>query len=268
MTDRPLSAVSSFVVLCRSAAVANSIRHDRYAARMSRLRETDEPQSRRDRPAKPPLSRAVITAAALEIVRQDDLDSVTLRKVADRLDTGPASLYVYVANREELLERMLDRVLSEVPPVRVEARRWQTRLVELFTRMLAALDRYPGIAQVGLGSMSTSPAGLAITENCLALLRSGGVSDQAAAWLCDGLLLYTYAHAVEHAIERKRTPTAPHHKSPDTDFSSEARELFASLPEDRFPNLRRMAVTMTTGDDAARFEFGLSSLIHGALESG
>jgi AcrR family transcriptional regulator len=232
------------------------------------IRETDEPQSRRDRPAKPPLSRAVITAAALEIVRQDDLDSVTLRKVADRLDTGPASLYVYVANREELLERMLDQVLSEVPLVRVEARRWQARLVELFTGMLAALNRYPGIAQVGLGSVSTSPAGLAISENCLALLRTGAVSDQAAAWLCDALSLFTHAHAVEYAIERRRAPTAPHHKSPDTDFGAEVRELFASLPEDRYPNLKRMAVTMTTGDDATRFEFGVSALIRGALEGG
>jgi AcrR family transcriptional regulator len=230
------------------------------------IREADEPRSRRDRPAKPPLSRAVITAAALDLVRRESLDAVTLRKVADRLDTGPASLYVYVENREELLERMLDQVLSEVPSVRVEARRWQARLVELFNGMLAALDRYPGIAQVGLGSLSNSPAGLSITENALALMRAGTVPDQAAAWACDALLLYTFAHSVEHAIERRRVPTTPQHKSADIDFIAEFRVLLASLPEEEFPNLKSMAVTMTSGDDAQRFEFGLKALIRGARD--
>ena len=113
-------------------------------------REDDEPQSRRDRPAKPPLSRAAITSAALDLVREDGLESITLRKVADRLDTGPASLYVYVPNREALLERMLDTVLAEVPLVRVGRKKWQPRLATLFSAMLETLNRYPGIAEVGL----------------------------------------------------------------------------------------------------------------------
>ncbi|MGB0091037.1 MAG: TetR/AcrR family transcriptional regulator [Solirubrobacteraceae bacterium] len=229
---------------------------------MTEIRDLDEPRSRRDRPAKPPLSRAVITATALELVRQDGLDAVTLRKVADRLDTGPASLYVYVANREELLERMFDRVLSGVPAVKVNQRKWRERLAELFRGMLAALDRYPGIAQVGLGSMSSTPGGLAIVENTLALMHAGGVPDQAAAWACDALLLYTVASAVEHAIERR--PILPGHKSPDKDYAGAARELFLSLPSDRYPNLNRMAVTMTTGGSPERFEFGLNALIRGA----
>jgi AcrR family transcriptional regulator len=230
------------------------------------IREADEPQSRRDRPAKPPLSRAVITAAALELVRHEDLDAVTLRKVADRLDTGPASLYVYVANREDLLDRMLDQVLVEVPSVRIDAKGWQTRLVELFSGMVAELDRYPGIAQVGLGSLGNSPAGMAIAENALALMRAGNVPDQAAAWACDALLLYTYAHATEHAIERRRAPATPQHKSPEVDFIAEHRERLASLPEEEYPNLKAMAVPMTTGDDRQRFEFGLTALIRGARD--
>lgn len=229
---------------------------------MTEARELDEPRSRRDRPAKAPLSRAVITATALELVRQEGLDAVTLRKVADRLDTGPASLYVYVANREELLERMFDRVLSEVPAVKLSRRKWRERLAELFSGMLAALEPYPGIAQVGLGSMSTTAGGLAIVENALALMHAGGVPDQTAAWACDALLLYTAATAVEQAIERR--PTLPGHKSHDRDYAGVARDLFGSLPSDRYPNLNRMAVTMTTGGDRERFEFGLNALIRGA----
>jgi AcrR family transcriptional regulator len=53
---------------------------------------TDRPQSRRERPAKPPLSRAWIVSTTLDIVRREGLSKATMRRVAGELDTGPASL--------------------------------------------------------------------------------------------------------------------------------------------------------------------------------
>jgi AcrR family transcriptional regulator len=197
---------------------------------MALVREHDEPHSRRDRPAKPPLSRAAITDAALELVREQGLDAVTLRKVADRLDTGPASLYVYVPNRDALLERMLETVLAEVPLMRVGRKKWQPRLTELFRGMLNTLNQYPGIATVGLGSSPVGPGARGITENALALMNAGGVSTRTAACAYDALRLFTLAHAIEYAIELRRGPV-----------------------ED--------------GDDhLERFEFGLNALVRGARD--
>jgi AcrR family transcriptional regulator len=226
--------------------------------------EHREPRSRRARPAKPPLSRAVIVDAALELVRLDSLEAVTLRNVADRLDTGPASLYVYVANREDLLERMLDRVLSQVPAVTVDPGRWQEQLTELFTAALDAMCRYPGLAQVALGSIPVWPSALAITETALPLLRAGGIPDQAASWACDALWLVTVATAVEHGIERRRKPTAPHHKSLAANYIGPIQGMYAALPADRYPNITSMAVTLTEGDDAQRFTFAINAIINGA----
>ena len=223
-----------------------------------------EPRSRRDRPAKPPLSRAAIVEAALAIARQDGLEAVTLRNVAQRLDTGPASLYVYVDNRDDLLERMLDHALSEVPAAPVDLRSWQRQLAGLFTATLDALDRYPGLAQFALGSIPAWPSALAITENALALMRAGGIPDQAAAWTADALYLLTVATAVEHGIERRRAPTAAHHKSPAADYSAAARELYAALPADRYPAITSMAAILTQGNDAQRFAFALNAIINGA----
>jgi AcrR family transcriptional regulator len=225
-----------------------------------------EPRSRRDRPAKPPLSRAAIVQAALEIVEREGIEAVTLRRVASALDTGPASLYVYVANRDDLLERALDRVLADVPRVPVDARRWRELLVELISGVLDTLDGRPGIAQVALGWIPTSEAGLAITENAFALLRAGGVSDQAAAWACDALMLQAVATSVEHSIELSREPVTAGQKSPAVDFKTATRERLAQLPPDRFPILSTVADTMTTGDDRQRFHFAISALIAGAHE--
>jgi len=226
--------------------------------------QLSEPRSRRDRPAKPPLSRAAIVETALQLVQQDGLDAVTLRNVAQRLDTGPASLYVYVTNRDDLLERMLDRALSEVPVAAVDPGHWQQQLTGLFTATLDALCRYPGLAQVALGSIPAWPSALAITENALALMRAGRIPDQAAAWAADALYLLTVATAVEHGIERRRAPTAPHHKSPAADYTGAVRELYAALPPDRYPAITSMAPTLTQGDDAQRFAFAVNAIINGA----
>ncbi len=199
------------------------------------MAEDAEPLGRRDRPAKALLSSAVIVDAALELVARDGLDAVTLRRVADRLDTGPASLYVYISNREQLLERMLDRALAEVGEVVVKHKRWRRRLVELFEEVLDALDRYPGIGQVALGVTPEGPAAEAIAGNARELMHAGGVDSQTAAWACDNLFLFTAATAVRHAAARgKRSESEP--SSGDERFAFGVNALTRAAARDALPS--------------------------------
>ncbi|MFK4274211.1 TetR/AcrR family transcriptional regulator, partial [Streptomyces milbemycinicus] len=69
-----------------------------------------EPISR-ERPAKPALSRRWIVDTAVRIMRAEGLGKVTMRRLAQELDTGPSSLYVYVANTAELHAAVLDSLL-------------------------------------------------------------------------------------------------------------------------------------------------------------
>ena len=71
-------------------------------------------RSTRDRPAKAPLSREAVIDAGLGVLRAEGIEGVTMRRVATELDTGAASLYVYVANRQDLLNQMFDKNSS--PP--------------------------------------------------------------------------------------------------------------------------------------------------------
>ena len=77
----------------------------------------DTPRSRRERPAKPALTREGIVAAAVAVLRAEGLRKVTMRRLAEELDTGPASLYVYVRNAAELHAAILDELLGTVGPV-------------------------------------------------------------------------------------------------------------------------------------------------------
>ena len=163
---------------------------------MTEVSGKSEPVSRRERPAKPPLSRGAIVDAALALAERDGVQGVTLRAVARQLDTGPASIYVYFANRDELLGRMLDRALADVPASAVRSKRWRRRLLDLYAATVQALDSYPGLARVALEvDPLGGPGAQAITENAMALMRTRDLPEPTAAWGCDALLLFTLAAA-------------------------------------------------------------------------
>src|ERR1700754_2275592 len=107
-------------------------------------------RSTRDRPAKAPLSEAAVVDAALALLQSDGLEAVSMRRVAAALDTGAASLYVYVAGREGLLQAMLDRVTATIELETPDPSRWRAQLHGLLERMHEALIAHPGIAALTL----------------------------------------------------------------------------------------------------------------------
>src|SRR4051794_37413104 len=121
-------------------------------------------RSTRDRPAKPPLSREAVVAAGLAILTAEGLGAVTMRAVAAALDTGPASLYAYVANRDELLHEMLNEVLGTVPVPVTDPERWREQLRTLLLDMVQAMESHPGIAAIALGYIPTEDNAMRVAE--------------------------------------------------------------------------------------------------------
>lgn len=76
------------------------------------VHQRSQPRSRRERPAKPALSRAWIVEETIAIMRSEGLEKATMRRVAQALDTGPASLCVDVANTTELHAAVPDELLG------------------------------------------------------------------------------------------------------------------------------------------------------------
>lgn len=69
---------------------------------------------RGERGPAPGRSRSQITTVAIELADEGGLAAVSMRQVAQRLGTGPASLYRYVTTRDELLALMADAVAGEI----------------------------------------------------------------------------------------------------------------------------------------------------------
>ena len=126
------------------------------------------PRSRRARPAKPALSREAIVDAALAIVREEAIDALTMRRLAQALDTGPASLYVYVANRDELWDLVFDAAVASIETEPTDLARWREQLHALTGRMLHMLVvEYPGMARLAMARIPVGDNALRVSESML-----------------------------------------------------------------------------------------------------
>jgi AcrR family transcriptional regulator len=217
----------------------------------------EPPRSRRDRPAKPALNRQGIIDAALVILRDEGLHKVTMRRIATVLDTGPASLYVYVRNTEDLHAQILDALLAPVPAAPRPGGDWRERLKALLTDFRDILFQHPEIARMALSTHPSGPNYMALAEAVLALLAEGGVEGRAAAWGLDILLLYPTAVAVEHSGPRSPVPE-------DVELSDLAAKIAVADPV-RFPHLALLGAELVAGDSGSRSDFAFDVLLDGIL---
>jgi AcrR family transcriptional regulator len=215
-------------------------------------------RSTRDRPAKPPLSAEAIVDAALAICREESLDAVTMRRVAAELDTGPASLYVYVRNRDELLREMLDRVSGAVALPDVDPARWREQVHELVEGWLRAMESAPGLASVAVGNPPATERMMVGADHLMGLLLAGGVTPRDAAWAIDILPLITTATAVETDVHRALGHTGE-------EMVERIEATLASAPADRFPNLIRYGKELVSGDGDERFHFAIEVFLDGLV---
>jgi AcrR family transcriptional regulator len=217
-------------------------------------------RSTRGRPAKPPLSKAAIVDAALTILQSDGLEAVTMRRVASALDTGAMSLYVYVPNREGLLQAMLDRVTATIELEPPDRSRWRAQLHSLLRRLHQALLAHPGMAALTLADPPTTETVLLLAENLLGILLAGGLDPQDAAWACDILVLLVTAVASEDDVRRARGRGGG-----DRERVDEIHATLAGLPPDRFPLITAHAAQMVAGDGDERFRFAVDVVVDGVV---
>jgi len=222
------------------------------------------PRSRRDRPAKPALSRDAIVDAALAIVREEGIDALSMRRVAQALDTGPASLYVYVANRDALWELLFDAALATVATEPTDPERWREQLHELAARIVQMMAvEYPGMARLAMAHIPVGDNSLRVVESMLSLLKAGGASDQAAAFAADLIGSYTTAIAYEQSLYAALY-NDPEHMEREV---GRIAERFADLSPERYPTLAALGDKMTMGDGEERFSLGLDVIVNGLIET-
>lgn len=214
-------------------------------------------RSRRERPAKPALSREWIIAETIEIMRTEGLEKATMRRVAQALDTGPASLYVYIANTAELHSAVLDELLA-LPSEQSGA--WNEQLEALLRSYADVLFAYPGLARSALLIRPTGPNAIRLYDRVLGLLLEGGVAVDRAAWGVDLLLQYVTGNAAEHSTPSPDDIDAP--ADDEAEMGILATALRASDPA-ATPHIAAHVDVVLSGEPSQRVTWAIQALIAG-----
>ena len=220
---------------------------------------------------KPALSREAIVEAAIRITDEEGFEAVSMRRVAQEFGTGAASLYAYVANKDELMDLIVDQLMLESamdlgdPAENVDD--WQEQIKDMVRAGYRVLSSHRDIARAMLGRIPFGPNGLRNVENMLKILRAHGLPDYIAAYAGDLIGQYMVGSAIEDYMWKQRHPDA----TPEdvAEAMSQVGDYLEALPREEFPNLTAMARMMVgdSGDPDSplfdRFELGLDILVRG-----
>ena len=209
-----------------------------------------------------PLTREAIVKTGLEVLDERGLAGFSMRRVAEKLDTGAASLYWHVGSKDGLLDLIMEEVIGEqldaVPDP--EPDRWQEQLKEVARGMRRTILGHRDIVQVSIGRVPMGPNALRLSERVLAILRAGGVPDDLAVQ--SYLLLFSVINGFtvdEAGYEDAAVETAP----PLDEAAEMVGGYLRSLPADQFPNLAAVGQHFAMADQDARFELLLDLFVDG-----
>lgn len=211
------------------------------------------PEPRRGRPD--PLSNDRVVRAAVAFADRHGIEALSMRKLADELGVGAMSLYYYFANKDELIDGMVDIVFGEIEPPSLELE-WKTAMRRRAVSTREALRRH----RWAVGLMEGRTAGLAsirVREAILGCLRRAGFSVEMTIQAYSVQDAYIYGFA----LQERSLPFESTEESTEIAEASAAR--VADLARD-FPYLAEVVaghVAKVGYDFTAAFEYGLDLIL-------
>jgi AcrR family transcriptional regulator len=202
-----------------------------------------------------PLSRDRLFGAAIAVADAGGIAALTIRSVAAELGVKPMSLYHHVANKEAIIDGIIDVVFGEIelPPADTD---WRSALRRRAYSARAVLRRHPWATPLMESRTNPGPATLRHHDAVIGTLRRGGFPIALAAHAYSLLDSYIYGFALEEAA----LPFTP------DNLDDAIAAYLALFPADQYPHLAEMATEhiMKPGYDyASEFNFGLELILDG-----
>ncbi|ENQ7718333.1 MULTISPECIES: tetracycline resistance transcriptional repressor TetR [Pseudomonadota] len=195
------------------------------------------------------LDKGTVIAAALELLNEVGMDSLTTRKLAERLRVQQPALYWHFPSKRALLDALAEAMLTErhTRSLPEENEDWRVFLKENALSFRKALLSYRDGARIHAGTRPTEPH-YGTAEAQIRFLCTAGFSPKRAVWA-----LWAVSHYVVGSVLEQQASNANDRMSDKSDVSEQAPSSFL---HDLFHELE------TDGMDAP-FNFGLDSLIAG-----
>jgi AcrR family transcriptional regulator len=219
---------------------------------------------RQARRRKEPISRDAIVAAAVQLLDREGLAALSMRRLAEELGTGAASLYWHVGSKDGLLDLVLDQVIGEQQVPDPDPARWQEQLKDVARMQRAISLRHPYVVRISIGRIPMGPNALRFSERVLAILRAGGLPPRLAVQ--GYLLLIATVNGFtmdETGVEDGPGGASLGDQAALQQAADMARDYIASLPAELFPNMTALAGEFAFADPDERFELLIDIFVDG-----
>ena len=207
-----------------------------------------------------PLSRDRVLRAAVAIADAAGIGSLTMRSLAQELGVKPMALYYHVANKEEILDGIVDLVFSEIELPTANGD-WRSEIVRRADSARRVLRRHPWAIGLMESRKTPGPATLRHHDATIGTLRAGGLSVEMTAHAYALLDSYIYGFALQEV-------SLPF-EGPET-VADVAEPMMQQFPIDAYPHLVEMTMedVMQPGYDFGNeFEFGLGVILDALARS-
>jgi AcrR family transcriptional regulator len=213
-----------------------------------------EPATRRE-----PLNRDRVLRAAVELADREGIGSLSMRKLGQELGVEAMSLYNHVANKEDLLDGMVDVIVDEIGPGGGNGD-WKATIRQRMLDARQVMLRHPWASQVVVSRKQITPTMMRYMDTMIGILRDGGLSID-------------LAHHAFHVLG-SRILGFVQELYDDSEALAESPEVAAVMLRqmaDQYPHMTDMALAISHDeaivgagcDDQTEFEFSIDLILDG-----
>jgi AcrR family transcriptional regulator len=208
--------------------------------------------------ARPPLSRERVLRAAVALADAGGVESLSMRRLAQQLGVVPMALYKHVANKDELLDGMVDLIVGEIDPPAAGAD-WKAAIRQRVLSARRALLRHRWASRVLESRTEATPAVLAYMDSMIGAFRAGGFSID-------------LTHHAIHAMGSRLLGFSQELFDDTADVAPEQQAAMLRALAGSYPNIAELVSAITHDqasmvgpgcDDQFEFEFALDLLLDG-----
>jgi AcrR family transcriptional regulator len=205
-----------------------------------------------------PLSRERVLRAAVALADEVGADAISMRRIAQELGVVPMALYKHVANKDELLDGMIDVVVGEIDPPASGAD-WKTTIRRRVLSARAALLRHPWASRVIESRAEATPTVMAYMDSMIGIFRAGGFS-------------LDLTHHAMHAMGSRLLGFSQELFDDTADLGPEQAAVMLRELAATYPNVSELVRSITHDqasvvgvgcDDQFEFEFALDLMLDG-----
>ena len=209
------------------------------------------PQAKKQR-----LSADRVLDGAVELADQIGADALTIRKLAESLDTKPMTIYHHVPNKEAIIDGMVDRVFAEItlPPTDQD---WRSAILVRCRSMRSVLARHSWAAPLMESRTSPGPATLAHHDAVLGCLRRANFSIPVTGHAYATIDSFMYGFALQEAA----LPATG-----GEEMAELAGDIVEQMPVELYPYLTEFTIehALQPGYDFKNeFEVGINLILDG-----